>query len=129
SCANHPTQYAVIEALNGSQEESIKMAKSFRERRDLIVKLLNGIDGFKCHSPGGAFYVWPNVTEACKKIGAKNSEEFRKILLDKGVAVLADIHFGGKNPGQKQEYIRLSYATSKEGIIEGVKRIKEFVER
>ncbi|MDD5163597.1 MAG: aminotransferase class I/II-fold pyridoxal phosphate-dependent enzyme, partial [Candidatus ainarchaeum sp.] len=61
SCANHPTQYAVIEALNGSQEESIKMAKSFRERRDLIVKLLNEIDGFKCHFPGGAFYVWPNV--------------------------------------------------------------------
>jgi len=128
SCANQPTQYAVAEALNGSQEESEKMAKSFKERRDLIVGLLNDIKGIKCLSPGGAFYVWPNVTEACKIVGAKNSEEFRKMLLDKGIAVLADIHFGKKNPGQTEEYIRLSYATSKEGIIAGLKILKEFVE-
>lgn len=128
SCANQPTQWAVTEALNGSQEESQKMAASFKERRNLIVKLLNDIEGIKCLSPGGAFYVWPNVTEACKKVNAKDAEEFRAKLLDKGVAVLADIHFGSKNPGQTEEYIRLSYATSKEGIKEGVLKIKEFVE-
>ena len=100
SCANQPTQWAVVEALNGPQTESEKMAKSFKERRDLIVKLLNDIEGITCLTPGGAFYVWPNVTKACKKVGAKNAEEFRKMLLDRGVAILADIHFArGGSPG------------------------------
>ncbi len=128
SCANQPTQWAVVEALNGPQDESKKMAKSFKDRRDLIVKLLNDVEGIRCLSPGGAFYVWPNVTEACKKVGAKSAEEFRKMLLDKGVASLADIHFGGKNTGQTEEYIRFSYATAKDDIIEGIRRVKKFVE-
>jgi len=128
SCVNHPTQWAVVEALNGPQDESKKMAKSFKERRDLIVKLLNNVEGIKCLSPGGAFYVWPNVTLACRKVGAKSAEEFRKMLLDKGVACLADIHFGRKNPRQTEEYVRFSYATAKDDIIEGVRRVKKFVE-
>ena len=128
SCANQPTQWAVVEALNGPQDETKKMARSFKERRDLIVKLLNDIEGIKCLRPGGAFYVWPNVTKACKKVGAKSAEEFRRMLLDKGVACLADIHFGEKNPGQTEEYLRFSYATAKNDIIEGMKRVKKFVE-
>ncbi|UCD96233.1 MAG: pyridoxal phosphate-dependent aminotransferase, partial [Candidatus Bathyarchaeota archaeon] len=128
SCANQPTQWAVVEALNGPQDESEKMAQSFRERRDLIVGLLNDIDGIRCLSPGGAFYVWPNVTRACRKVGAESSEEFREMLLNKGVACLADIHFGEKNPGQTDEYIRFSYATAKDEIVEGVRRVKAFVE-
>jgi aspartate aminotransferase len=128
SCANQPTQWAVVEALNGPQDATERMAKSFRERRDLIVKLLNDIDGVKCLRPGGAFYVWPNVTKACKKVGAKSAEEFRRMLLDKGVACLADIHFGGKNVGQTEEYVRFSYATAKDAIIEGMRRTKKLVE-
>jgi aspartate aminotransferase len=128
SCANQPTQWAVVEALNGPQDESERMARSFKERRDLIVRLLNDIEGIKCLKPGGAFYVWPNVTGACKKVGAESAERLRQMLLDKGVACLADIHFGGKNKGQTQEYLRFSYATSKDGIIEGMRRVKEFVE-
>ncbi|MCJ7767900.1 hypothetical protein MUP79_05880 [Candidatus Bathyarchaeota archaeon] len=50
------------------------------------------------------------------------------MLLDKGVACLADIHFGGKNPHQTEEYVRFSYATAKDEIVEGMKRVKEFVE-
>jgi len=117
-----------VEALNGSQDASERMARSFKERRDIIVKLLNDIEGIKCLRPGGAFYVWPNVTKACKKVRAKSSEDFRKMLLDRGVACLADIHFGGKNPGQTEEYVRFSYATAKDAIVEGMRRIKEFVE-
>ncbi|MGD8565956.1 MAG: pyridoxal phosphate-dependent aminotransferase [Candidatus Bathyarchaeota archaeon] len=128
SCANQPTQWAVVEALNGPQDESEKMAQSFRERRDLIVGLLNDIKGIRCLSPGGAFYVWPNVTQACKTVGAESSEKFRRMLLDKGVACLADIHFGKKNPGQTEEYIRFSYATAKDEIVEGMRRVKAFVE-
>ena len=60
-----------------------------------------------CKTPGGAFYAWPNVTEACKMTGCADSEEFRKRLLNEaGVAVLADIHFGRRVPGDGQ-HIRL----------------------
>ena len=54
----------------------------------------------------------------------KDSDELRKLLLKNGVAVLADIHFGRRNPGDPEQHIRLSYATSKENIIEGIRRMK-----
>jgi len=124
SCANHMSQYALAEALDGPQTESEKMAASFKERRDLIVGLLNEVDGVHCLIPGGAFYAFPNVTAAVKKLKLKDSEELRKLLLKNGVATLADIHFGKRNPGDPEQHIRLSYATSKENIIEGLRRMK-----
>jgi aspartate/methionine/tyrosine aminotransferase len=127
SCANHMTQYALAEALDGQQAESDRMVASFRERRDLIVKLLNEIDGVSCLMPGGAFYAFPNVTKACEKLGLKDSEELRKLLLERGVAVLSDVHFGKRNPGDSEQHIRLSYVASKENIIEGLRRMKETI--
>jgi len=128
SCAGHPNQYAALAALTGPQDKSRKMMLSFKRRRDLIVEGLNSIEGVKCLKPGGAFYAWPNVTEACKIVGAEDSEEFRKRLLyDAGVAVLSDIHFGHKNKGEG-EHIRFSYATSEENIKEGLGRIKRYIQ-
>ena len=83
----------------------------------------------KCQVPGGAFYVWPNVTEACRRIGAADSEEFRKRLLhEAGVAVLADIHFGTRVPGEGQ-HVRFSYAASKQAIEAGVQRMADFIRK
>jgi aspartate aminotransferase len=128
SCPAHPNQYAALAALTGSQDESRKMMLSFKRRRDIIVDGLNTIEGVKCLKPGGAFYAWPNVTEACRLVGAKDSEEFRKHLLhDAGVAVLSDIHFGHKNEGEG-EHIRFSYATSEKNIREGLKRIEDYID-
>ena len=128
SCAPHPNQYAALTALTGPQDDAKRMVESFRKRRDLIVEGLNSIKGIRCLKPGGAFYVWPNVTEACKLTGAKDSEEFRKRLLyEAGVAVLSDIHFGHKNEGEG-EHIRFSYAASEDIIREGLRRIKVFIE-
>ncbi len=129
SCPNHMAQYAMKEAFAGDQSGSKKMIQTFKERRDLIVKLLNDIEGFSCIKPGGAFYAFPNVTYAMQKLGLKTSEDLRKLLLENGVAVLSDRHFGSKNPDDNNEYIRLSYATSTENIIEGCKRIKQVIER
>ena len=82
-----------------------------------------------CRTPGGAFYAWPNVTDACRLIGAADSEEFRKRLLNEaGVAVLADIHFGARVAGDGQ-HIRFSYAASREAIEAGVARMADFVRR
>jgi len=128
SCAVHPCQYAAIEALTGSQIEVNKMVESYRQRRKLMIEGLNAIKGIKCPIPFGAFYAWPNVTDACKKIGARDSEEFREHLLNEaGVAVLSDIHFGARNNGEG-EHVRLSYAASSEEIEEGLKRIKGCVD-
>jgi aspartate/methionine/tyrosine aminotransferase len=129
SCASHVSQWAAVEAINGPQGEAEKMRRSFLERRDLIVGLLNKVPGVSCKTPGGAFYAWPNVTEACRMTGAADSEEFRKRLLNEaGVAVLADIHFGARVPGEGQ-HIRFSYAASKTAIEQGVARMAEFIRK
>ena len=105
------------------------MRRRFLERRDLIVALLNDVPGVECATPGGAFYAWPNVTDACRMTGCADSETFRKRLLNEaGVAVLADVHFGRRVPGEGQ-HIRFSYAASNEAIEEGVRRVSNFVRR
>jgi aspartate aminotransferase len=129
SCAGHPNQYAALAALTGPQDAAEYMATRFRQRRDLIVHGLNAIPGIRCHSPSGTFYVWPNVTEACRRIGAQTSLEFQHLLLHKGgVAVLSDRHFGQKIAGEG-EHIRLSYATSEANIREGLHRIQQLISR
>jgi aspartate aminotransferase len=129
SCASQISQWAAVEAINGPQDAAARMRDSFLERRDLIVRLLNEVPGVKCRVPGGAFYAWPNVTEACRMIGAQDSEEFRKRLLNEaGVAVLADIHFGSRVPGEGQ-HVRFSYAASKQAIEAGVARMADFIKK
>ena len=114
-------------AIEGPQDDADTMHARFLERRDLIVSLLNAVPGVTCRVPGGAFYAWPNVTEACRMIGAADSEEFRKRLLNEaGVAVLADIHFGRRVPGDGQ-HIRFSYAASTQAIENGIDRLDAFV--
>jgi len=129
SCASHISQWAAVEAITGRQDAAEHMRASFLERRDLIVGLLNQVPGISCKTPGGAFYAWPNVTKACERTGCTDSEEFRKRLLDEaGVAVLADIHFGRRVPGDGQ-HIRFSYAASPDMIREGIARLDAFVRR
>jgi aspartate/methionine/tyrosine aminotransferase len=127
SCASQISQWAAVEAINGPQEAAEEMRRSFLVRRDLIVGLLNEVPGVTCKTPGGAFYAWPNITEACKMTGCADSEEFRRRLLhEAGVAVLADIHFGRRVPGDGQ-HIRFSYAASPEAIEQGISRFAAFV--
>ena len=118
-----------LEAINGPQDAAEMMKASFHKRRDLIVGLLNNVSGINCLVPGGAFYAWPNVTEACRMTGCADSEEFRRKLLgEAGVAVLADIHFGSRVPGEGQ-HIRFSYAASNQAIENGVARIDDWVRK
>jgi aspartate/methionine/tyrosine aminotransferase len=129
SCASQISQWAAVAALEGPQDDAQRMAQRFHSRRDLIVQRLNGLPGFRCAAPGGAFYAWPNVTEACRMVGAADSEDLRRRLLtEAGVAVLADIHFGPRVDGDGQ-HIRFSYATSEAQIEQGVQRIADFLQR
>ncbi len=129
SCTASFTQLAAAEALNGPQDVSEAMVREFKERRDLIVNGLNDIEGISCLRPKGTFYVFPNVTEACRNKGFRNAKGLQVHLLhNAGVAVLPRTSFGVRNQGETEEYIRLSYATSKENIREGLKRIKQAIE-
>jgi len=126
SGANCIAQRAVITALNESPSRVQYMIDEFKERRDLILKLVNGIEGFKANTPDGAFYVFPDVTHYFGKTlrGKKinNATDFSLYLLEEAlVATVTGEAFG--NP----DCIRISYAASKEQIIEAIKRIKEVV--
>lgn len=129
SCTNTFIQYGGLEALTGPQDFVDSMVAEFKARRDLIVSGLNNIKGVTCKCPNGAFYVFPNVTEACKNLGFKNSKELQQHILYNGdVAVLPRTSFGARNEGETGEYLRLSYATSRENITKGLERIKRVIE-
>jgi aspartate/methionine/tyrosine aminotransferase len=115
SCVNAPTQYAGIAALEGPQDEVAKMVAAFDERRRTIVPLLNQLPGFRCLDPGGAFYVFPNITGT----GMDAKELQNKMLETAGVATVAGTSFGIHGEG----YIRFSYANSVENIRAAIKRI------
>ncbi|WP_282134304.1 pyridoxal phosphate-dependent aminotransferase [Seonamhaeicola maritimus] len=126
SGANCIAQRAVITACNESPERVQFMISEFKERRDLILGLLNDIEGFKSNVPDGAFYVFPDVTHFFGKTlrGKKinNATDFSLYLLEEAlVATVTGEAFG--NP----DCIRISYAASQEQIIEAIKRIKEAV--
>ncbi|WP_136480017.1 pyridoxal phosphate-dependent aminotransferase [Cognatitamlana onchidii] len=126
SGANCIAQRAVITACTESPDKVKYMIDEFKDRRDLILGLLNDIEGFKCNVPDGAFYVFPNVTHFFGKTlkGKKinNASDFSLFLLEEAlVATVTGEAFG--NP----DCIRISYAASTEQIIEAVKRIKEAV--
>ncbi len=129
SCTATFTQIAAAEALRGPQDDSIKMASIFRQRAKLIVDGLNDIEGISCLMPKGAFYVFPNVTKACRNLGFKDSSALQQYLLhEAGVAVLPRTSFGVKNIDENEEYIRLSFATGNDAIIGGLARMKKAIE-
>jgi len=129
SCPPHPIQWAGIEALDGPQDEPARMAAEFKKRRDRIVAGLNAIEGVSCVNPGGAFYVWPNVSKLCEMTGSADSEVVRQRLLrEAGVAVLSDVHFGPRIAGEGQ-HIRFSYAASIAAIDEGLARLASWAKK
>ncbi len=119
---------AGVAALNGPQDVVKSMVTEFDKRRKYIVDRLNGIDGMSCAMPGGAFYVFPNVSGLYgRKFGDKkiaNSDDLVDYLLSEAnVAAVAGSGFGADN------YIRLSYATSMECIQKGLDRIADAVSK
>ncbi|MBU2951293.1 pyridoxal phosphate-dependent aminotransferase [Tamlana agarivorans] len=126
SGTNCIAQRAVITALNEAPSRVQYMIDEFKVRRDLILDLLNDVEGFKTNTPEGAFYVFPNVTHYFGKTlrGKKinNATDFSLYLLEEAlVATVTGEAFG--NP----DCIRISYAASQDQIIEAIKRIKAAV--
>jgi len=126
SGANCIAQRAVITALEAPVSKIQFMVDEFKERRKLILGLLSDIPGFECNEPEGAFYVFPNVSYYLGKTlngtEIKNASDFALFLLEEAnVATVTGEAFGNPN------CIRISYAASKEQIIEAMSRIKKAV--
>ncbi|MBT5001266.1 MAG: pyridoxal phosphate-dependent aminotransferase [Tateyamaria sp.] len=120
------SQWAAVEALNGSQDFIASNNEVFVRRRDLVVKALNDISGVECPVPEGAFYVYPSIAGLIGKTSAAgtlidNDETFATALLEEtGVAVVFGAAFG-VSPN-----FRISYATSDEALKEACERILRF---
>ncbi|WP_033542232.1 pyridoxal phosphate-dependent aminotransferase [Planococcus sp. CAU13] len=116
------SQYAAIEAYNGSQDAVEEMRRAFEGRLEEIFPKLEAIPGFNIIRPQGAFYLLPDVSEAAEKTGFSSVDEFVEALLtEANVAVIPGSGFGAPST------IRLSYATSLEALNEAVERISKFV--
>ncbi|HIH42441.1 TPA: aminotransferase class I/II-fold pyridoxal phosphate-dependent enzyme [Candidatus Woesearchaeota archaeon] len=134
SCSTHFIQYAAIEALKGDQSGHKEIVKVLKQRRDVAVKLLNDIDGVRCYMPEIAFYLFPNVTAAVRRLGYKKGKEelarFRVDTLQKtGVSFTTRDHFGKRLPTEDQEYIRMAFSgINVDQIEEGLGKLKKFLE-
>ena len=127
SGANCIAQRAVITALNENPDKIEYMVEEFKARRDLILELLGEIKGFNCNIPDGAFYVFPDISHyfgrTIEGFEINNASDMSMFLLEKAlVATVTGNAFGNPN------CIRISYAASKEQIVEAVKRIKSVIE-
>ena len=126
SGANCIAQRAVITALNENPDKIEYMVDEFKSRRDLILNLLNDIEGFECNVPDGAFYVFPDISYFFGKeisgVKINNASDMSMFLLENAlVATVTGDAFGNPN------CIRISYAASKEKITEAVSRIKKLL--
>jgi aspartate/methionine/tyrosine aminotransferase len=126
SNVSNVSQRAAIAALTGNLDAVHEMGVAFNRRRKLIVDLLNEVPGFDCPTPQGAFYVYPSVKGALGKTirgkVANTSAELATIILDEvEVAAVPGEAFGPSG------YLRFSYATSDEDIVEGIGRIKKLL--
>jgi aspartate aminotransferase len=126
SSASSISQWAAVEALNGTQDFIAKFQQAFEERRDLVVSMLNQARGIECPKPEGAFYVYPSVGALIGKSapGGKtiaNDEDFASELLEaEGVAVVHGAAFG------LSPFFRISYATSNAILEDACHRIQRF---
>ncbi|MBI5598757.1 MAG: pyridoxal phosphate-dependent aminotransferase [Deltaproteobacteria bacterium] len=122
------SQWAAVEALNGTQETVAKMAAEFKKRRDVMVEGLNSIKGVSCVRPDGAFYAFANISsffgKRLKERAIAGSVAFTSFFLEEAeVAVVPGIAFGS------DAHIRLSYACSEDDIRLGLKRMGEALGR
>tara|TARA_A200000159_G_scaffold150263_1_gene159457 strand:+ start:2642 stop:3838 length:1197 start_codon:yes stop_codon:yes gene_type:complete len=129
SCPNAIGQKASIAALLGNQQPVIEMKEKFRNRRSVMYKELNALEGVKCAMPGGAFYMFPDFSHYLNKKTVEGKilqdtfDLSDYILADAKVVTVAGDGFGAS------KYLRFSFATNTETIIKGIKKIKKSLEK
>lgn len=125
---NSIAQEATVAALTGGYEEVDRMRRHFMKRRDFMVHYINSMEKISCMKPHGAFYIMMNISQL---IGEefygrviRSSDDFAEVFLQVAkVAVVPGSGFGAEN------YVRWSYATSMDNIVEGLERLQKFLDR
>lgn len=128
------SQWAAIEALTGDQTVLANMLEAFDRRRNFVVDDLNSIPGISCYKPEGAFYAFPRVSgvyelKGWEKVSGKYKDTYKSsslsayLMEEARTAVVPGIGFGS------DDYIRISFATSDAKLKEGLKRIREAIEK
>jgi aspartate/methionine/tyrosine aminotransferase len=108
SCTATFVQHAGVAALTGPQDGVAAQAAEFRRRRDRLVAALDGVDGVSCATPGGAFYVFPDVTGVLARAGLTTEAFARRLLERHGLACVPGTAFGPGGAG----HLRLAYTAS-----------------
>jgi len=116
SCVSAANQVAAMAALDGPHDFLDDMMEKFDKRRKLIVDGLNSIDGITCNNPGGAFYVFPNISGT----GLNGSQFAEKCLYEAGVAIVPGTSFGKS----ANDFVRFSFANSYENIEKALEKLK-----
>ncbi len=127
--ASHPTsitQAATVAALEGPLDFLAPRNEAFKQRRDMVVKMLNEAKGITCQTPEGAFYVYPSCAGVIGKTTPKGRKlatdtDFVEALLDEALVAAVQGSAFGLSP-----YFRISYATSTEALTKACKRIQDF---
>ncbi|MGD0996704.1 MAG: aminotransferase class I/II-fold pyridoxal phosphate-dependent enzyme [Thermoleophilia bacterium] len=129
SCANHFIQYGALEGLTGDQSGPRHIVSVLRERRDTAVALLNATPGVRCAKPNVTFYLFANVTGAMQAMGLTDVEDFRRaVLRNTGVSVCSRVHFGRRQPGERESYVRFAYSgIEAPRLAEGLERLKAYL--
>jgi len=129
--SSHPSsisQQAAVEALAGPQYAIAEMLSEFIKRRDYLYSHMTAIKGITCYKPEGAFFLFPNISKffgtSAGSVTIENSFDFAMYLLnDARIAAVPGSAFGAEG------YLRISYATSMENIIEAVERLKKSLDK
>ncbi len=129
SCTNHFVQVGAIEGLRGDPSGPREIIDTLRRRRDTAMRVLGEMNGVRCATPRATFYLFPNVTQAMERLGVRDVEPFRRLLLDEtGVSVCSRVHFGRPGAYETQHYIRLAYSgIDAARIEEGLTRMRDFL--
>jgi aspartate/methionine/tyrosine aminotransferase len=130
SCTTHFVQHAGVAGLNAPKSETQEILDKLQGRRDILVEILNGIDGVEAHMPEAGFYVFPKITSLLQRLGFNDVEEFRKkVLKETGVSFCGRHHFGRPLENETDSYIRLAFSgISKDDLQEGMAKLKNWID-
>jgi aspartate/methionine/tyrosine aminotransferase len=130
SCTTHFIQHAGVAGLNAPKSETQEILDRLQGRRDILVKILNGIEGVEAHMPEAGFYVFPKITNLLQKIGFNDVEEFRKVVLkETGVSFCGRHHFGRPLETETDSYIRLAFSgIGKDDLQEGMNLFRNWID-
>lgn len=120
ACVNSAAQYGALAALTEPQDAVEEMVKTYAKRREIIIQEFASIPGLKCFTPQGAFYAFVDISETGMK-----AVDFATALLKEQRVIVVPGHAFGQD---SDRYVRLSFATSEDNILEGTARIRRFVE-